>query len=86
MLASVTDEIEKSVWQSIQHMEEAIMLLKQVARGLDDEGRAADAKVFDRRADGVAAQAEVLHRLIGEPQLAIDVDASNVSEAKRATG
>jgi two-component system, chemotaxis family, protein-glutamate methylesterase/glutaminase len=64
LLASVTEAVEESLWQSMQRAEEATMLLNHMAEHLDRDGDHAGADLLHEKAHATAEQARTLHAFI----------------------
>jgi two-component system chemotaxis response regulator CheB len=64
LLASVTETVEETLWQSMQRLEEASMLLNHLAEHLDKRGDHPGADVFHAKAHAAAEQARALHAFI----------------------
>jgi two-component system chemotaxis response regulator CheB len=85
LLASVSEAIEDTLWQSMQRVEEATMLLNHFAEHLDADGNHAAADLFHQRAHEAAEQARTLHGFI-ERQERFSEDSRRAASAERAVG
>lgn len=85
LLASVTEAIEETLWQSMQRIEEATMLLNHFAEHFDGDGDHAAADLFHQRAHEAAEQARVLHTFI-ESHERFSADSRRAARTERTIG
>lgn len=82
LLAEVTESIESMLWQSMRGMEEANMLLKNIADHFESIKDDQSAALFRKKAKGVAVRARAIHdAVLKHEQYSIDLHL-NIEKAK----
>lgn len=66
LLAEVTESIEDSLWSTLRGIEESIMLMRHLARHLNDTNHTHEAELFQRKADEAQQRADLIRRAVLE--------------------
>jgi two-component system chemotaxis response regulator CheB len=61
LLSGITESVEESLWQAMKGLEEATLLLNQMAEQFTRIGQRADAEVFKKKAQIMADRAAAIH-------------------------